>query len=108
MAPGNQDIVVQIAQESDGLDVQSAKLEELVKAVCKKFGLAAATVSIAIVDDRRFCEVNSRFRSSKSTSDCLSFDLSEARFRRRCRNAGKRNARYRRRNSSTTRLRPGV
>ncbi len=77
MAPGNQDIVVQIAQESDGLDVQSAKLEELVKAVCKKFGLTGATVSIAIIDDERFCEVNSRFRSSKSTSDCLSFDLSE-------------------------------
>lgn len=77
MPPANQHIVVQITQESDGLDAQPAKLEVLVKAVCKKFDLAAATVSIAIVNDRCFCEVNSRFRSSKSTSDCLSFDLSE-------------------------------
>lgn len=77
MPPANRDIVVQIAQEFDGLDAQPAKIEELVETVCRRFGLAGATVSIAIVDDERFCEVNSRFGNSKSTSDCLSFDLSE-------------------------------
>ena len=77
MPPSKPDIVVQIAQEFDRLDVQPRKIEELVKAVCKKFDLDAATVSIAIVDDGRFRELNSRFRNSKSTSDCLSFDLSE-------------------------------
>lgn len=77
MPPSKPNIVVQIAQEFDGLDVQPKKIEELVETVCKRFDLDAATVSIAIVNDGRFCELNDRFRNSKSTSDCLSFDLSE-------------------------------
>jgi len=77
MPPAKPEIVVQIAQKFAGLDIQPRKIEELVKAVCERFELAEATVSIAIVDDERFCEVNSRFRKSKTTSDCLSFDLSE-------------------------------
>ncbi len=77
MHPAKPEIVVQIAQKFAGFDIQPRKIEELVKAVCERFELAEATVSIAIVDDERFCEVNSRFRKSKTTSDCLSFDLSE-------------------------------
>lgn len=77
MPPVKPEIVVQIADEFDGLDIEPRKIEELVKAVCERFGLGKATVSIAIVDDERFREVNQRFRKSKSTSDCLSFDLSE-------------------------------
>ena len=77
MPPANQDMIVQIAREFDRLDVEPAQLEELVKAVCRRFKLGSATVSIAIVGDERFCEVNSRFGNSKSSSDCLSFDLSE-------------------------------
>ncbi|MBL7154106.1 MAG: rRNA maturation RNase YbeY [Phycisphaerae bacterium] len=77
MPPANQDIVVQIATEFDGLNVHRPGIERLVAAVCKRFELAAATVSIAIVDDDRFREVNDRFGAGKSTSDCLSFDLSE-------------------------------
>jgi len=77
MSPTEQNIVVQIAADFAGIDVRANKLEELVEAVCNRFGTACATVSIAIVDDERFREINSRFRNSKTTSDCLSFDLSE-------------------------------
>ena len=77
MPPAKPEIVVQIANEVEGLEVQAGKTEELVAAVCKRFGLVAATVSIAIVDDERFRELNLRFRKSESVSDCLSFDLSE-------------------------------
>src|SRR3972149_5405124 len=76
MPPAKQGIIVQIAQQFDGLNVRAANIEKLVKTVCRRFDLAGATVSIAIVGDRRFAEVNSRFRGSKVTSDCLSFDLS--------------------------------
>ena len=77
MPPAQQDIVVQIAADFDGLDIRRPRLEKLVKAVCKRFGLVNATISIAIVDDTRFRELNARFRNTKWTSDCLSFDLSE-------------------------------
>ena len=77
MPPAKQEVIIQIAQQFDGLDVRPANIEKLVKTVCRRFDLAGATVSIAIVGDQRFAEVNSRFGSSKSTSDCLSFDLSD-------------------------------
>jgi len=77
MSPTRQDIVVQIAANFDGINVRPPKLKQLVKAVCKRFDLAKATISIAIVDDAQFCEINSRFLNRKSISDCLSFDLSE-------------------------------
>lgn len=77
MPPAKPDIVVRIADEFAGLDIQPEKIEELVEAVCGRFGVGAATVGIAVVDDERFRELNSRFRKSESVSDCLSFDLSE-------------------------------
>ena len=77
MAPAKEDIVVQIAKNCDSIEVHPPRLKKLVKAVCRRFELSKATVSIAIVDDAEFCEINSRFLNRKSTSDCLSFDLSE-------------------------------
>jgi len=77
MPPAQRDIVVQIAVDFEGLEVRRAGLEKLVKSVCKKFELVRATISIAIVDDGRFRELNARFRNNESSSDCLSFDLSE-------------------------------
>ncbi|MBN2136233.1 MAG: rRNA maturation RNase YbeY [Sedimentisphaerales bacterium] len=78
MPPAQENIVVQIAAEFGGVNVNQPGIEELVKTVCKKFELTEATVSIAIIDDTRFRELNARFRKSTSTSDCLSFDLSDA------------------------------
>ena len=76
MAPAKEDIVVQIAKNFGGIEVRPPKVKKLVKAVCGRFKLSKATVSIAIVDDVEFRKINSRFLNRKSTSDCLSFDLS--------------------------------
>ncbi len=79
MAPPkkDQEIVVQIANNFAGIDARPAKIKELVKAVFLRFGLSKATVSIAIVDDAEIRKLNSRFLNRKSTTDCLSFDLSD-------------------------------
>ncbi len=77
MAPAKQDTVVQIAKKFEGIEIGPAKLEKLVKGVCKRFGLSKATVSIAIVGDAEFREINKRFLNRRTTSDCLSFDLSD-------------------------------
>lgn len=77
MAPAKEDIVVQIAKNFDSIEVHPPKVKKLVNAICGRFKLSKATVSIAIVDDVEFRKINSRFLNRKSTSDCLSFDLSE-------------------------------
>jgi len=70
-------VVVQIVRNFKDIDVTISKLEELVRFVCNRFQVSAATVSIAIVDDAEFCRLNKEFLNSKRTSDCLSFDLSD-------------------------------
>ncbi len=70
-------ISVQITKDFDGIDVSLPRLKKLVGFVCKRFRLCEASVSVAIVDDRQFRRLNARFLNRKSTSDCLSFDLSE-------------------------------
>ncbi len=72
-----QDIVVQIAKNFKDIDVNPPKLKKLVKAVCTRFKLSKATVSIAIVDDAEIRKLNSQFLNRKATTDCLSFDLSD-------------------------------
>lgn len=71
------DMVVQVAEEFDGLEVDLPKLEKLVRAVCKRFRLSRATISIAIVDDARIRKVNKQFLGRDDPTDCLSFDLSD-------------------------------
>ncbi|MHC4571184.1 MAG: rRNA maturation RNase YbeY [Planctomycetota bacterium] len=73
----DQGIVVQIAKEFKNIDVCLSRLKKLVKAICNRFKLSKATISIAIVDDAQICKVNKRFLNSDSTTDCLSFDLSD-------------------------------
>jgi rRNA maturation RNase YbeY len=71
-----QDIAVHIAKIFKPIDVSLSKLRRLVKAVCDRFDLSKATVSIAIVDDAEIRKVNKRFLNRNCATDCLSFDLS--------------------------------
>lgn len=73
----DQNIIVQITNNFDGLDSPASKIKKLVRAVCNRFRLSEATVSIAIVDDAEIRKLNSRFLNRKSNTDCLSFDLSD-------------------------------
>ncbi len=73
----DQEIDVQIANDVAGIDARSSKVKKLVRAVFNRFGLSQATVSIAIIDDAEIRKLNNRFLNRKSTTDCLSFDLSD-------------------------------
>lgn len=79
MASANKhhNITVQISMEFEGLDIDTTRLRKLVKAVCSRSKLSKATVSIAIVNDVEICRVNKEFLGNNSTTDCLSFDLSD-------------------------------
>jgi probable rRNA maturation factor len=71
------EVAVQIAKDFKNIDVCLPRLEKLVRAICKRFKLSKATISIAIVDDAQIRKVNKQFLNRDSTTDCLSFDLSD-------------------------------
>jgi probable rRNA maturation factor len=71
------EVVVQIAKEFKNIDVHLPRLEKLVRAICNRFKLSKATISIAIVGDAQIHKVNKQFLNHDSTTDCLSFDLSD-------------------------------
>jgi len=82
MAPAKQepDIVVQIAKNFDGLDVNIPRLKKLVKTVCTRFKPCErreTVVSVAIVDDAEMKRLNKQFLRHNATTDCLSFNLSD-------------------------------
>ncbi len=79
MASAKQDreIIVHIARDFTDIEVCLPELRKLIKAICNRFKLSKATVSIAIVDDAQIRELNNQFLNSKSITDCLSFDLSD-------------------------------
>ncbi len=81
MDPAGQDIDVQIALNFEAIDVSIPRLEKLVAAVCRQFGDCGKTkyeISIAIVGDAEITKLNDRYLDHKTTTDCLSFDLSDA------------------------------
>lgn len=70
-------VVVQITKNFDGSDVSLLKLKKLVKAVCSRFKLSKATVSIALIDDAHIRTLNRQYLNRNCSTDCLSFDLSD-------------------------------
>jgi probable rRNA maturation factor len=71
-------VVVQITNQVTKLAVDVPKLKKLVRTVCRQFGISRARISIGIVGDKEITALNQRFLSHKGTTDCLSFDLSDA------------------------------
>jgi probable rRNA maturation factor len=70
-------VTVQITNRVEQLPADRRKLQKLVRAVCRRFGVSRARISIGIVDDAESAVLNKRFLSHKGTTDCLSFDLSD-------------------------------
>jgi rRNA maturation RNase YbeY len=71
------DIVVQIVKNFKNINIRPLKLKKLVMAVCNRFKLSKATISIAIVNHSQIRKMNKQFLSRNITTDCLSFDLSD-------------------------------
>lgn len=76
-------IAVQIRRDFRDVDVSLLRLKKLVTTVCRRFGGRQSLevtyeVSVAIVDDAEITRLNARFLGRSATTDCLSFDLSDA------------------------------
>ena len=70
-------ITIQITKNFKDITVSLTRIKKLVKLTCKRFQLSDVMVSIAIVDDAQMRRVNAQFLNRKTTTDCLSFDLSD-------------------------------
>jgi probable rRNA maturation factor len=71
-------ITVRITRHFRAVSIETARLRTLVKAVCERFEVREAVVSIGIVNDAEMAEFNMRFLQHEGTTDCLSFDLSDS------------------------------
>lgn len=80
-AKKDQKIVVRITKIFAGIDTSPAKIKKLAKTVCSLFTAQNQSrqtlISIAIVDDAHIRKLNKKFLNRNSTTDCLSFDLSD-------------------------------
>src|SRR4030042_6882507 len=72
-----QNITVQIAENFKNPDTTQRNLKKLVNAVCSRFKLSKATISIAIVNDSQIQKLNKQFLNHDRPTDCISFDLSD-------------------------------
>ena len=69
---------IQITKHYKGVRVSRAKLTELIDHTCRRFGVKRATINVGIVDDDEITRLNREFLNHKGTTDCLSFDLTDA------------------------------
>lgn len=70
-------VAIQIAKHFEGVPVEVTELKKLVRAVCRRFQVSQASVSIAIVADAEMRRLNRTFLKRRTNTDCLSFDLSD-------------------------------
>jgi probable rRNA maturation factor len=66
---------IEIAKEQDAHQVNTARLKQGVRRVLEEAGIAAAEISVAIVDDARMHELNRQYLEHDYPTDVLSFVL---------------------------------
>jgi probable rRNA maturation factor len=69
-------VTVQITKHFHEAPASPARLRTLVRAVCRRFEVSQAVVSIGVVDDAEMRLLNKRHLNREGNTDCLSFDLS--------------------------------
>jgi probable rRNA maturation factor len=67
---------IQINNETD-FDVDEKSVRNLVEFTCGKFDVEQADISIAVLDDEKIAKLHGQFMEKESTTDVMSFDLSE-------------------------------
>ena len=68
---------IEITTHFDEAPADPARLETLIAAICARFEISGATISVGIVDDAEISALNETFLGHEGTTDCLSFDLSD-------------------------------
>jgi probable rRNA maturation factor len=77
MSSEKTDIIVEITGDCPDLEAVFDRFRQLAQLICKRFGTARGTVSIAIVNDEVIQKVNKEFLNESHKTDVISFDLSD-------------------------------
>lgn len=70
-------ITIEIKKHFADVPASLSKLKMLVDAVCRRFAVSRAVISIGIVDGAEMRRLNRKFLHRRGNTDCLSFDLSD-------------------------------
>jgi probable rRNA maturation factor len=70
-------MIVEIDCGIQKADLDIERFKNLSIAICRRFDVTDAVVSIAIVDDKEITDVNEKFLQKSNTTDVISFDLTE-------------------------------
>ncbi len=70
-------IEIQITTSLPNAPADVPRLKQLVRAVCRRFHVVRAVVSVRVVGDAEMRRLNRRFLGHRANTDCLSFDLSD-------------------------------
>ena len=73
-----QGVIVHIARDFKNVPCPRRRLIRLVRVICERFRPKSATVSIAIVGNRKIRKLNIEFLNHTNFTDCMAFDLSES------------------------------
>lgn len=77
MTADGKDIAVEIGCQCDAVEFDIDRFEGLAKMVVARFCDDKVSVSIAVVDDAGITEVHKQFLGKETTTDVISFDLSD-------------------------------
>lgn len=70
-------IHIECTQSLPDIVFPESRLRELISSICAEFGIAEATISLAVLDDNEMIRLNRIYKQRDHTTDCFSFDLSE-------------------------------
>ena len=70
-------IKIRIADTYRRLDFNAARLRKMLRALCERFAVRRADISIVIVNDTQIKKVNKEFLGRSYITDVISFDLSD-------------------------------
>lgn len=73
----NNNMTIEIDCEIQNADLDIDGFKNLALAICRRFDVTDAAVSIVIVGDEKIAELNEKFLQKSNTTDVISFDLTE-------------------------------
>jgi probable rRNA maturation factor len=68
-------ITIQVNKKFTQIKFNVAKLQKLIKKVCRQFRVCRAVIEIEIVGDLQIRKLNKKILSKNRITDCISFDL---------------------------------
>jgi probable rRNA maturation factor len=77
ITPSSSGIKVNICIECKAVAFDRKKVTNLVRRTAGRFGVKKAKINIAVLTDRQIINMNRKFLAKKSTTDVISFDVSD-------------------------------